>query len=65
MWPIQLEKIPRKREMIETVLMCFNEIGLPEELEKLITNFFAISFKILYKTDLNTGPQKNIGTGIL
>ena len=47
-WPIQLEKMPDHREMIETLLVCFNELGFPEELEKLLINFFGISFKILH-----------------
>ena len=32
--------------MIETLSMCFEEIGLPEELEKLFFKFLGSSFKI-------------------
>ena len=44
---IQLDEMPHHiREMIETVSMCFNEIGLLEELEHLIIKFIGFSFKI-------------------
>ena len=47
-WPIKLEKIPHKRRItIETVLTCFKEIGLPEDLEKLLLKFIGFSLKIL------------------
>ena len=33
--------------MIETILMCCQQIGFPEELANLLTQFFGNSFKIL------------------
>ena len=46
-WSIQLEEIPHRRVMVEAVLICCKEIGLPGELTTLLINFFGPAFKIL------------------
>ena len=46
--PIQLERIqiPQFQSELETILMCSEEIGLPEDLEKLLFKFYGLSYKI-------------------
>ena len=58
-WPIQLGKTEIRehiemrvhREMIETILMCCDEIGFPQDLEKFIIKFFGIALKIIARLD--------------
>ena len=46
MWPIQYDKIPcHWRAIIETLLVCLNEIGIPEDLVNALIKCLGLAFK--------------------